>query len=130
MLTSILLVFIAGLIVWILVRRSPRASASPSPPKPRFPAVSVYSPSDCCQAANTLQGKHFLSNEAPLLPLEGCTAAKCRCVYRHHADRRSGYGERRGIASGNDFQLGQGIRNRRLGVGRRKIDNDGDLSWT
>ena len=129
MLTNILLVFIAGLIAWFLVRIFTRTGASSGPPKPRFSAVSVYSPSDRCQAASALKGIHFLSNEAPHLPLDGCTAAKCHCVYRHHADRRSGNGDRRGIVSGNDFLLGRDIRNRRLGSGRREIDKDSDLSW-
>jgi hypothetical protein len=32
--------------------------------------------------------ERFLSREAPLLPLAGCTAKYCRCRYVHYEDRR------------------------------------------
>jgi len=51
-----------------------------------------------------LRGKHFLARgEAPARPLAGCTTpATCKCVYKHHPDRRAGprrANERAGIAS-------------------------------
>ena len=93
--------------------------------------MSVYSREDACQAAKSLKGKRFLCNDAPPhLPLDGCTAVKCRCIYRHHADRRSSDGERRGIASGTAILQGHGSVNRRLGIGRRDIDKNGGVSWT
>lgn len=32
--------------------------------------------------------KRYLSSEAPLLPLPGCTASYCQCRYVHYEDRR------------------------------------------
>jgi hypothetical protein len=55
-----------------------------------FHAVSVLAPSSCCAAARDLEGKRFLSTEAPGLPLKTCTKATCTCRYAHHDDRRKG----------------------------------------
>ena len=35
-----------------------------------------------------LETQRFLSSEAPLLPLAGCTVESCRCRYVHYEDRR------------------------------------------
>lgn len=35
-----------------------------------------------------LETQRFLSSEAPLLPLAGCTETSCQCRYVHYADRR------------------------------------------
>ena len=35
-----------------------------------------------------LETKRFLSSEAPLLPLDGCTLRNCQCRYVHYEDRR------------------------------------------
>jgi hypothetical protein len=43
-----------------------------------------------CARVRELTGQRFLSEEAPLLPLEGCaTPDRCTCVYRHYEDRRT-----------------------------------------
>lgn len=43
-----------------------------------------------CAAVTKIQGKRFLSDDAPRLPLEDCDCLPhCRCVYRHYADRRT-----------------------------------------
>lgn len=43
-----------------------------------------------CERAREIAGRRFLSEEAPLLPLEGCTTPdRCTCVYRHYEDRRT-----------------------------------------
>lgn len=55
-----------------------------------YHAVSVISPTRSCDAARTLEGRRFLSSEAPRLPLGNCTAATCTCKYAHHEDRRRG----------------------------------------
>jgi hypothetical protein len=49
-----------------------------------------------CDAMRKLQGRRFLSREAPTFPVPGCNSNKCRCRYVHHRDRRSG-GDRRGM---------------------------------
>ena len=90
-----------------------------------FRAVSIKFPREnCCQAARALEGKRFLRNEAPLLPLSECDVAKCQCAYVHHNDRRKGERERRDNF-GLQTQLfqettGQERRQRR---GRRKTDH-------
>ena len=136
MFQNILLIVFAALIVLFLARLFPRrerditgAFKDSSPAHP-FYAVSVHAHSDCCQTAKSLMGEHFLSNEAPHLPLEGCKAEVCHCVYRHHSDRRTWNGDRREIGIDRFYSLGDGNRNRRLSVGRRGIDKNSDLSWT
>ncbi|MEE4360528.1 MAG: hypothetical protein V2I63_03280 [Pseudomonadales bacterium] len=43
-----------------------------------------------CPQARQLEGRRFLSEEAPLLPLEGCSSPdRCACSYRHFSDRRT-----------------------------------------
>ena len=136
MFQNILLIVFAGALAWFLVRLFPkreetgtsayRRSTLASP----FHRVSVYPYSDCCQTAKAVNGKRFLPNDAPHLPLAGCTAKKCHCVYRHHANRRTGNGDRRVVDTEGDILLNHGGRNCRLGAGRRQIDNDSDLSWT
>ena len=55
-----------------------------------FHGVEIKAPDDCCRAAAAIEGQRFLSEEAPLLPLENCDRpASCRCRYRHFTDRRT-----------------------------------------
>ncbi len=54
----------------------------------RFHAVSIRFGSKACQAASELQGKRFLSNAAPRLPLPECNVHECECRFAHHKDRR------------------------------------------
>jgi len=45
----------------------------------------------CCQASLAARKVRFLSQEAPPLPLSGCTQPKnCFCKYKHFPDRRVG----------------------------------------
>ena len=136
MLQDILLVVLAGTLAWFLVGIFPKREKTGtgahrrSTPASPFRAVSVYPYSDCCQAAKAVNGKLFLSNDAPHLPLAECTAEKCQCVYRHHADRRTGNGDRRTIDTQRDMLLNRGGIHCRSGVGRRAIDNNSALTWT
>ena len=44
-----------------------------------------------CEAAFCIEGTRFLAHEAPSLPVHGCAdIQKCRCVYKHFYDRRTG----------------------------------------
>ena len=136
MFQNILLTVFAVLIVWFLARLFPRREKNitgafrDSFPASPFCAVSVYPPPAGCQAAKTIKGKSFLSNEAPHLPLEGCTAARCHCVYQHHADRRTSNAARRELGAESYFlSQGWGNRNRRLLAGRRGRDIYGDFRW-
>ncbi len=57
----------------------------------RWHAVSVKPGSRACNAAMSGKERRWLSREAPMLPLPGCTqAARCHCTYQHHDDRREG----------------------------------------
>jgi hypothetical protein len=53
-----------------------------------FHCVSIKIDGCGCFAGKQLQGKRFLSAEAPLLPLPGCADGTCKCRYEHHNDRR------------------------------------------
>ena len=55
----------------------------------RWHAISVKPGSGACPAATAAKNQRWLSREAPHLPLPGCTRAdSCKCVYKHHEDRR------------------------------------------
>ena len=54
-----------------------------------FQAVSIYSRTDCCDAAKRITGQKFLAAHAPQLPLGGCSQPEqCHCRYKHLSDRR------------------------------------------
>jgi hypothetical protein len=59
---------------------------------PSWPATSVLPGPGACADVLALRGKRFLARgEAPALPLAGCTTpTTCKCVYKHHLDRRAG----------------------------------------
>lgn len=86
------------------------------------PAVSAYhcvevkSRYDACDAVIELQGKRFLSSDAPILPLPRCNE-KCQCFFKHHEDRRNE--ERRDAFSASGIHY-DGSKNRRLGSDRRR----------
>ncbi len=86
----------------------------------RYAAVSC---NGHCSAIRGLQGKRFLEREAPTLPVPGCTAARCDCVYTHHDDRRTGKRDRRGLSQiSKEFFEYSGKPNQRQRVGRRLSD--------
>lgn len=53
-----------------------------------FHGVSIQARDEGCAAAQRLKGVRFLAYEAPGLPLPGCGARECTCVYAHFDDRR------------------------------------------
>jgi hypothetical protein len=54
-----------------------------------YRAVSIRHSARCCRAASALDGKRFLSTNAPSLPLANCSMpGLCSCDYRTLADRR------------------------------------------
>lgn len=56
----------------------------------RWHAVSVKPAPSACNAAVSGKNRRWLSREAPMLPLPGCTRPDaCRCTYAHHEDRRA-----------------------------------------
>ncbi len=57
----------------------------------RWHAVSVKPGQPACEVAMSGKSQRWLSREAPMLPLPGCTRPdRCRCTYKHHEDRRAG----------------------------------------
>ncbi|MBK6508977.1 MAG: hypothetical protein IPG64_04495 [Haliea sp.] len=85
-----------------------------------FHAVSVGPVPGSCTVALSVRSLRFLSDEAPSLPLENCTAAQCKCRYMHYPDRRSGTRDRRlGPVEESDESEFWGLRNRRSFLGRR-----------
>jgi len=59
----------------------------------RYHAVSVQCGPACAATSLTLEGRRFLSAEAPVLPQPTCSPANCQCRYVHHDDRRAGLRE-------------------------------------
>src|SRR5258706_15560540 len=58
--------------------------------KDRWHAVSIAANPTGCASAQALGRARFLPVHAPSLPLPQCTAKEsCRCLYKHHADRRA-----------------------------------------
>jgi hypothetical protein len=105
----------------------PSAAAKPVAPvvakKPSmaFHAVSVAPGTRCCAPAKKIEGKRFLSTQAPVLPLKDCTRPDCTCRYVHHEDRR--FGPRRaremGVAIDGWLEEDKRVEPKR---GRRKND--------
>ncbi|HKE44549.1 MAG TPA: hypothetical protein VKB41_08425 [Steroidobacteraceae bacterium] len=90
--------------------------------KETWHAVSIVTPTSTCEAANNLRNHRFLSKDAPRLPLAGCSSPQtCRCIYRHHADRRGK--PRRGADRGDPPKGGNPEQERRGKRGRRASDN-------
>jgi hypothetical protein len=56
--------------------------------QPPYHCVEIRSRNDPCEAAKNLAGTRYLSDEAPRLPVPGCSAQECACRYVHHDDRR------------------------------------------
>lgn len=85
-----------------------------------FHAVSIKSGNEACQAAQYLKGVRFLAQEAPGLPLPGCHAAECTCVYVHYDDRR--FHNRRDVYMNKVYLAAEVEVERRHEAGRRKTD--------
>jgi len=55
-----------------------------------YHCVEVRAATSACEAVQQLGNIRFLSREAPVLPVSGCTMPKqCACRYAHHDDRRN-----------------------------------------
>jgi hypothetical protein len=74
-----------------------------------------------CKASKSIRDKRFLCDEAPALPLPGCTAETCDCRYKHFEDRRSG--PRRADEQGVHVHMAGNLPSeRRANRGRRRTD--------
>ena len=54
-----------------------------------YHCVEIDYNSDPCAAVKKMEGQRFLSDEAPMFPLPGCTSRSCQCRYVHYDDRRA-----------------------------------------
>ena len=101
-------------------KRRKKARAPFSATRRIFHGVSIKTNGDfLCGVAIDLDGKRFLADEAPPLPLNGCADPQnCRCVYEHFDDRRTSL--RRESDEGIPRkEYSKDVRN---GVGRRVTD--------
>ncbi len=81
-----------------------------------YHCVEVKIPYDACEAVMQLEGKRYLSADAPILPLPACNQ-NCKCKFKHHNDRRRKEDRRDAFdSSGIHFS---GAKNRRMGQDRR-----------
>ena len=86
----------------------------------RFAAVEIRRRSGACAAAHALDGERFLANQAPALPLSGCTKARCDCTFAKLSDRRADerrWGDHEGLSAAMFNQT-----ERRTKSGRRDAD--------
>lgn len=78
--------------VWLLWPRRRTLPAPPAPPAIRptnkYHCVAIKYRDGACRSVKKLEGKRFLSKEAPQFPLRDCAARPCRCSYIHFEDRR------------------------------------------
>jgi hypothetical protein len=84
----------AGAAYWFTARRETPRSARAAAPLPlkaggRFGGVEIRTRGGACRAAHALQGRRFLSKDAPSLPLPDCTHVKCACTFSKLPDRRT-----------------------------------------
>ena len=111
--------WISSRFVWlerVVTGESPAPQSKPSP----YHAIAIRPGPNCCQGAQVIGGKRFLSRKAPSLPLPGCDAVTCRCVYTHFSDRRSGVDRRApDVWNPHSEQMSE---NRRQNRGRRSTD--------
>ena len=132
--TVLLLVTLALLAVWLMIRIRRGSGDSQSTPVPpdgaassEFHAVSIKVTSAACDAAKAMTGRRFLAAAAPRLPLPDCDALECSCRFVHHKDRRTG-NDRRSPFSPAGFGGGTGSfkRDQREGTDRRRKSRDED----
>ncbi|MDX1516732.1 MAG: hypothetical protein R3288_07825 [Woeseiaceae bacterium] len=76
----------------------------------------------CCQAAETIAGQRYLSDEVPRLPLDHCDSEICACSYQLFDDRRTD--PRRASDVGYDIasEVRTGENRRVEPAGRRNAD--------
>ncbi|KFZ39214.1 hypothetical protein HR45_02150 [Shewanella mangrovi] len=113
-LLTVLLVLFLAFMHLLAPSRSKLQKASGKARNP-YHAVSITSDGKCCDAAAAIEGKRYLSADAPTLPLKHCNEDFCHCRYLHFEDRR---------VPGSDRRLDYGITHDLYGafgeVNRRK----------
>lgn len=85
----------------------------PATPR-KFPAVTIVTGPDCCEAVGALEGARILAAAAPALPMPGCSMPeRCRCKFKKYVDRRDD-------EEGRRFRYGQAGSSWYAGSQRRK----------
>jgi hypothetical protein len=87
----------------------------------KYHSVAVICSTHPCESVKRLEGKRFLSTEAPILRLEGCTADSCQCRYIHYDDRRDEE-RRHPYGKYGSTNLAPIYQERRIKPGRRNTD--------
>ena len=109
-------------------RRQARGAVSASQAASRYRAASILVSRCACDAVKIVEGKRYLAAEAPMLPLQDCSADRCTCRYVRHEDRRSSQGDRRALYSlQTDLYGMEGQPDRRRKRGRRLADRESEL---
>ena len=72
-----------------------------------FHAVSIKYEPTACSAAKSLDGKRFLSDAAPRVPLAECDVLDCQCRFEHYEDRRDREERRNSDQSGIAEESGE-----------------------
>lgn len=84
--------FVAGGAFWWMASRRAVARAESESSRSRslhpYRCVAIKHGVKSCAAAGDLEGRRFLPDEAPLLPLPNCASGTCRCSYARFDDRR------------------------------------------
>ena len=88
-----LVFFVAAVAVWwhyAARQRKYRAAlaARRGTSEKSYHCVEVRAGNPACETARRFGQTRFLSEEAPILPVSGCTVQHCTCAYIHHDDRR------------------------------------------
>ncbi len=88
-------VAVLGLVLFLVRRKGAAPDQRPNAARPakagpttEFHAVSIQVGPRVCSAAQSLDGKRFLSNAAPRIPLPDCDVPECECRFEHYRDRR------------------------------------------
>jgi len=85
------LLAVAGAFWWRRAAARKKGQAAPAlirTPRSGYHCVEVKTGNYACAAAEQLGEVRFLPNEAPSLPLPGCSASECACSFVHYDDRR------------------------------------------
>jgi hypothetical protein len=121
----VLAVVAVAAVAWLYRGKgSPEPEQNKPAPTAQHRAVTVKPCAGCCQAVKRIRGRRYLANQAPTLPLDGCTSGACSCSYVHYEDRREDVmGDRRVMHGiGADLMLKTGREDCRSKAGRRRHD--------
>ena len=123
--SSLFILILVAVLAWKYLQRESEPGPdiiprSPDTLKSRYRAVRIVPATRGCPAVYAAGKQRFLLGEAPRLPLERCNQIfRCRCDYKHYADRRSG-DDRRQIFGSLSQAAPMGSANKRSGRDRRR----------